>query len=214
MGAQRLSHPDAPKTTVLLSATLGCSPNTLAPNPKPLWVPGKPHSGWPVMPGPLTFPSWAGGQGVEWTHTHTHKRLLAPRDAGKRLNQEEWSVKKNNEDGREGLKSFMYPRLSGRTRRPGSGAQGGGCGGQPLCLDLGQAGPGENSGERSWRPPGREAPGGRRWGELIWELLLFRKQRHSPLSSPPTHGGPPPELCCAECTDPGFHPGPAWLSEP
>lgn len=51
-----------------------------------------------------------------------------------------------------GLKSFMHPSLSSwlcKARKWGPGR----AGRQPLGRELGQAEPGERSGERSWSPP-------------------------------------------------------------
>lgn len=66
------------------------------------------------------------------------------------------------------LSSWLHEKA--RKWGPGRGTQRAAPG-----LELGQAEPGESSGERSSCPPGSKAPSGRRE-----ELLLFRKQRHPP----------------------------------
>lgn len=104
---------------MLLSITLGCLLGILALVLSPFLCPEEPQSCWPASPGPLTFPSWAGGQGEE------PPPLLAPEDAGKRQNQEEESVKKKVRPDREGFNlGCPHTPGTGFTRRPGGGEGG------------------------------------------------------------------------------------------
>lgn len=91
---------------VILSITLGCLLGILALVLSLFLCPEEPQSCRPASLGPLTFPSWAGGQGEE------PPPLLAPEDAGKRQNQEEESVKKKVRPDRERFKSWMPPHPS------------------------------------------------------------------------------------------------------